>query len=138
MKTITLFRPVWILIPLFFFTFSISYQQNAIPEEIYSSLKAGNSKVLAKYFNENIEIVLLNKEGVYSRSQAELVIRDFFAKNQPTGFSKLFEGKTEKGDSKYVISQLTTAKTKYRIYFMMKNNNQGFTIHQLRIENDSN
>jgi hypothetical protein len=137
MKTITFTRAILVILPLFLLSFDPN-QNFGVPEEIYSSLKAGNSKVLAKYFNENIELVVFEKEGVYSKIQAELVVREFFSKNTPLSFTKLFEGKSEKGNSKYVICKLTTAKSKFRIYFVMKNNNGEFTIHQLRIENDNN
>jgi hypothetical protein len=137
MKTIRFTFPV-LMISLLLLSFDPE-QQGVVPEEVYSALKAGNSKVLAKYFNDNIELVILEKEGVYSKTQAELVLREFFSKNAPTSFQKLFEGKSEKGGSKFVICKLTTSSGQYRITFFVRKSNDGeFNIHQLRIENDNN
>lgn len=119
--------------------FSKIEAQIVIPEGIYSALKVGNSKELAKYFNGNIELVILDKEGVYSKPQAELILKDFFAKNvilTPNGFMKLHEGGKE--SSKYVIGTLYTSKGRYRVYLVVKNINNSVAIHQLRIEDDNN
>lgn len=137
MKTITLARPLLVVISMFLLSFEVE-QQLTVPEEIYSAVRAGNSKALAKYFNSNVELVILDKEGVYSKTQAELILRDFFVKNVPSNLVKRHEGKSGKEASKYVICSLSTSKGLYRVYFVMKNSNGEFTIHQFRIENDSN
>jgi hypothetical protein len=113
--------------------------QVAVPDGIINSLKVGNAKELAKYFNDNIELILLDKEGVYSKSQAELILKDFFTKNavnSPNGFIKLFEG--GKDSLKYIIGTLYTSKGRYRVSLFFKNINGSFIIHQLRIEDDNN
>jgi hypothetical protein len=137
MKTITYTRLLFVCLSFFLLSFDVE-QQLTVPEEIYSAIKVGNSKVLAKYFNANVELVILDKEGVYSKTQAELILRDFFSKNIPSNLVKRHEGKSGKEASKYVICTLTTAKGQYRVYFVMKSNNGEFTIHQFRIENDNN
>jgi hypothetical protein len=117
--------------------YSFCYQ--TIPDSIYSALKAGNSKELAKSFNTNIDLVILDKEGVYSKSQAELILKDFFAKNSvnpSNGFIKLHEG--GKDASKFIIGTLYTNKGQFRVYLVMKTINGVFTIHQFRIEDDNN
>ena len=136
MKTITYARLLIVVFSLFLLSFEVE-QQVTVPDEIYSAIKAGNSKVLAKYFNSNVELVILDKEGVYSKTQAELILRDFFAKNIPSNLVKRHEGKSGKQAS-YVICALTSSKGQYRVYFVMKSNNGEFTIHQFRIENDNN
>lgn len=136
MKTITSLRPALLILSLFLLSFEV--EQVTIPEEIYSALKAGNSKVLAKYFNTNVELVIQEKEGVYSKVQAELILKEFFAKNPPISLIKRHEGKSGKEASKFVICTLSTAKVQYRVYFVLKKSNGEFTIHQFRIENDNN
>ena len=137
MKTIAYTRLSIVMLGLFLLSFAVD-QSSTVPDEIYTAIKAGNSKVLAKYFNANVELVIIDKEGVYSKTQAELILRDFFSKNIPSNLVKRHEGKSGKEASKYVICTLTTSKGQYRVYFVMKNSNGEFTIHQFRIENDSN
>jgi len=138
MKTIKFTTTAAIVtLTLFLVSFEMK-QQVAVPDEIYAAIKAGNSKVLAKYFNTNVELVILEKEGVYSKTQAELILRDFFTRNIPNNLVKQHEGKSGKEATKYVICTLNTSKGQYRVYFVMKSNNGEFTIHQFRIENDNN
>jgi hypothetical protein len=110
--------------------------QAQVPDKIYSALRTGNATELAQHFNNNVELVILDKEGIFSKNQAEFIIKDFFAKNKPVVYTKLHEG--GKDASHFVIGQLTTTTGKFRISFFMKNINGTFAIHQFRIENENN
>lgn len=133
MKTIKLIFIILVLSPLlvnsgspFFF--------NQIPEGISIAIKAGNSKELAKFFNSTIELTILNKEDVYSKSQAELIVKDFFKKYSPENFIILHRGGKEV--TKYAIGNLTTTNGIFRVYFLLKTENEIPLIHQLRIEEE--
>ncbi len=106
-----------------------------IPDDVILSLKTGNSAKLSGYFNQNVELVVLESENVYSKSHAQQVINDFFKKNPPKKFSIIHQG--GKGDSNYAIGTLETDNGKYRVYFLIKTINQSPLIHQLRIEKQS-
>ncbi len=110
------------------------YASPDIPEAIPISFKAGNAKELSKFFNENIELVILGKEDVYSKSQAEQILKDFFDQHKPTSFTILFEGGKE--TSKYAIGSLKTSAGNYRVYFLIKKQNGATLIHRLRIEEE--
>jgi len=120
---------ILILFSILAFGFTTSAQ---IPDEIITSLKTGNSAKLAKYFNQNIELVILDSESVFSKSQAQQVINDFLNKNPPQKFTIIFQG--GKGDRFYAIGSLETLNGKFRVYFLIKTINQVSFIHQLRIE----
>jgi len=134
MKTSNYRVTILVIMSLLLYTGSIHSQ--SVPEGIFSALKAGNSKELAKYFNDNIELVILDKEGVYSKTQADIILRDFFSNNVPNSYIKLHEG-GGKDASKYIIGRLSTSKGQYRIVFLMKSSNGTFCIHQFRIEDDN-
>lgn len=105
-----------------------------IPDEIISSFKTGNSKTLSTYFNQNVELVVLDNDNVYSKAQARQIVSNFF-KNftpKPDGFSILHQGGKE--GAKYVIGNLLTTNGSFRVYFLLKKNNGKDYIHQLRIE----
>lgn len=122
------------LIVLSFFLAGFQPVQD-IPEAISSAFKAGNSKELVKHFNSNIELVILENEDVYSKNQAEMILRDFFDKNPPKNFAILHQG--GKNGSKYAIGDLTTSKGNFRVYFLLKKREESFLIHQLRIEKEN-
>ena len=51
---------------------------NAISTNVINAIKKGDSETLSQNFYGNIEIVLPSKTGVYSKKQAEMVLKDFF------------------------------------------------------------
>jgi hypothetical protein len=103
-----------------------------IPDGIIQSLKTGNEKTLAEYFNQNIELVVLDEDNVCSKAQAQQIVGKFFSDNSPEAFSINHQGGKE--GAQYVIGTLLTGKGSFRIYFLLKKNEGKDYIHQLRIE----
>lgn len=103
-----------------------------IPDEIVTSIQSGNDVSLAAYFNENVELVVLNNDDVYSKSQAQQIVAEFFKSNKPKQFSIIHQGGKE--GARYAIGTLTTNTGNFRVYFLLKNKNNNSYIHQLRIE----
>lgn len=103
-----------------------------IPGEIIGSIKTGNAKTLSGYFNQNVELVVLANDNVYSKAQAQQIVTDFFSNNTPESFTILHDGGKE--GSKYVIGTLKTKNGSFRVYFLLKQNDGKDYIHQLRIE----
>jgi hypothetical protein len=103
-----------------------------IPDEIIQSLKTGNEKTLSEYFNQNIELVVLDEDNVCSKAQAQQIVGNFFSNNSPEGFSIIHQGGKE--GAQFVIGNLVTSKGNFRIYFLLKKNEGKEYIHQLRIE----
>ena len=124
-----------LLFTLFFISgfIVISNQIKAqVPDEIIQSLKTGNSKTLSEYFNQNVEMVVLENDNVYSKSQAQQIVSKFFSNNSPENFTVIHQGGKE--GAQYVIGNLTTNKGNFRVYFLLKKNDGKDYIHQLRIE----
>lgn len=104
-----------------------------IPNQIENGLKTGNAKMIASCFNDNVELVILDKENVCSKEQGEMILSDFFSKNRPTDFKLTHQGGT---DSVYGIGKMQTANANFRIYFMLKSFANKPLLVQLRIEKD--
>lgn len=103
---------------------------------IAAAIKAGNSKTLAEYFDNTVELKVLNKEGAYSKSQAEAIVKDFFAKNPPKNFAFKFDGPSGGNGAHYAIGTLTTDAGKFRTYVYMKKKADKFYIQELSFENE--
>lgn len=114
------------------FLFSSLNSSAQIPDEIILSLQTGNAKVLSGYFNDNVELVVLDNDNVYSKAQAKQIVSNFFNSFTPESFNVIHQGGKE--GSKYVIGNLKTNNGNFRIYFLLKNSNGKDYIHQLRIE----
>lgn len=124
--------------PLLFIIFishgAFPVQETGVPEVIISAIKTGNAKELAKFFNQNVELILFNEENVYSKAQAELILKDFFSKNIPSDFTVLHQG--GKDGAKYAIGSVKTSTGNFRVYFLLKIKSDQPYIHQLRIEKE--
>jgi hypothetical protein len=103
-----------------------------LPDSILLAFEAGNAAELAKHFNKSIELIILEEEDVYSKTQAEQIIRKFFSDNKPSSFTIIFEGGKE--PSKYAIGKLITSTGPYRVYLLLKESDGSPLLHQIRIE----
>lgn len=114
------------------FTLTGSALNYQIPSGVVESFGKGNSRDLSKHFNNSVELVVPGNEDVYSKSQAELILRNFFSANRPVRFEILHQGGKEL--SRYAIGNLVTQKGEFRIYILLKLKNDDLLIHLLRIE----
>lgn len=123
-----------LFIVLFVF-FSLSLFALPLPTSIITALKSGNSSELAKYMEASIDLSIPGNEGAFSKSQSELILKNFFIKNQPTAFKVMHSGDS-KNNTHFSIGNLTTSKGNFRVYILYKETGAVVTIIELRIETD--
>lgn len=104
-----------------------------IPQQIIAGLKAGDSKIVAAHFYENIELVVVDRELVCSQAQGEQILKDFFLHYKPTDFKITHQGGE---DSSYAIGKMQTLNGNFRVYFLLKSKVGKAQIVQLRIDKD--
>ena len=106
-----------------------------IYDDIANSIRSGDARQLAVFFGNTIDLQIIDQENVYSKAQAELILKDFFIKNQPKSFTILHKGSSPEG-TQYVIGNLTTTKGKsFRTSFYLKTIDGRSILQELRIEN---
>jgi len=110
---------------------SVSFAQ--IPDQIISGLKAGDAKMVASFFNENIELVVIDQETLCSQAQGEQILKDFFVRNKPSDFKISHQGSE---DSPYAIGKMQTVNGNFRVYITLKSKGGKSLIVQLRIDKD--
>lgn len=108
--------------------------KSEIPDAVINAISTGNSAVLAGYFNPSLTLAILEKEDIYTRQQAELILKDFFARNTPVSFTVLHKGGKE--GSQYAIGNLVTSSDVFRVTIYLKVKDGKSLIHQLRFEKD--
>jgi hypothetical protein len=93
-------------------------------EEVISAIKAGSASEIARYFDNTVEINLPNKSNSYSKSQAELVLKDFFSTNAVKSFTVNHKG--ENAGSQFCIGTLSTKSGIFRttVYMKLKGDKQ--------------
>lgn len=79
-------------------------------------------------------INILGKEGAYSQSQANLVLKDFFTKKPGSGFKFIFKGK-ENADGSFAIGTYESRSNEsFRVTIHFKKIGSEFRIESLNIE----
>ena len=112
------------------------YAQNDIYTSVSNSIVKGNAKTLSTHFSSNVDLTILDKEDVYSKTQAEQILVAFFSKNKPVEFKIMHKGVSKEG-AKYAIGNLKTANgVTYRTYFFIKSQMGTEIVHELRFEKE--
>lgn len=104
-------------------------------DDLASAIRTGNAKEVARYFNTSVELNIQDSEGVYSKSQAEMILRDFFSKHAPQKFTVVHRGSSS-GGSRYAIGNYTTADGTYRTSIFVKEVNGQMLIHEIKFEKE--
>ena len=103
---------------------------------ITRAISDGNASALSQYFDQSVEIAVLEQENIYSKTQAVKVIDSFFSSNKPLSFSKVHEGTSKGSDSQYCIGNLRTNGSTFRVYIYAKSNAGKYLIQELRFDKE--
>lgn len=119
---------------LLLFSSSAFAQTNDMAHDIAQAIRLGNAREVAKYFGQNVDLTLPGSEGTFSKSQAEVILRNFFSRNTPTGLTIPHQG-TSRDGSIYVIGTMQTrGGQSFRTYFLLKKVSDNFQLHQIQFE----
>jgi hypothetical protein len=120
---------------LFFGVSQVFSQTTEVPQEIISALNDGNASTLSSFFGNNVELVVENRNDIFSKQQASGIIADFFRRNPINGFTVLHKGVKEA--SSFVIGTLRTSNGAFRVYVLTRKSGNDDVIQQLRIESSN-
>lgn len=104
-------------------------------EKIAAALRSGNTSALSVYLSTTLELQVPGQEGSFSSSQAQLILKEFFQKNKPTGFIIKHQG-ASKQDSHYCIGTLQTSKGNFRVYYLLRKISGKLLIQMLEISEE--
>jgi hypothetical protein len=101
-------------------------------DEVVSAIKSGNAAQVAHFFDNTVEISMPDKSNSFSKTQAEIVLKDFFANNPVKGFEVIHKG--ENAGSQYCIGTLLTKNGSFRTTIFMKQKGTAQVLQELRFE----
>ena len=107
-------------------------QSSEVSSEIITALDKGDAGKLSAYLNTNVELVVGNKNDVFSKQQASGIITDFFRTNKVSSFQLLHKGNKEA--TSFAIGEIKTNTGNYRVYVLTRKLGNQTVIQQLRIE----
>lgn len=101
-------------------------------KQIADMIKSGDGEQLSNYFTGIVDLTVMDKEDMYSRAQAKLIVIEFFNNHAPKSFQFNHKGNLQ-NDREYRIGKLKTGNGSYRVAFYMKPVGDNFRIYQLSI-----
>jgi hypothetical protein len=104
-------------------------------DEVVSAIKVGDANRISRYFDNMVEISLNDKRHAYSKSQAEMIVRDFFSNKGVKSFKVVHRGNSN--DTEYCVGNLATESGNYRTTVFMKVKGDRKVIKELIFEEDS-
>lgn len=125
-----LYKSAFLILLISIFSFSAKAQAL---EDVVNGMRSSNVTMLTKYFDSYVAITMNNNQSVYSKTQAEMVLKDFFAKNTIKDFDIVQNG-TSGNDSKYAIGKLITMGATYQLYLVLKVKGSSYILQEIRFE----
>ncbi|MGY0040594.1 DUF4783 domain-containing protein [Pedobacter sp. NJ-S-72] len=116
-------------------TFHPGLLQGDIVDSLSALFKSANSKEISKNFSPSVELTINEEEDVYTKAQAEQIVREFFTKNAPVN-STIVHLINTNPNYRFGILSLSTKTGKFRVAITLKKTANTFFITELRIEPD--
>jgi hypothetical protein len=102
--------------------------------EITDALASGDARSLAHHFSSMVDLGLPEKDDTYSKSQGEIIMRDFFKKCPAESFNVVKKGKISE-NSHFAICSYRTKDKSYQVSVHLQAEKQTFLITKIKFEN---
>ena len=105
-------------------------------DAISKAISTGDVETLAKYFDENLEVSILDDEKTYTKVQATEVVKTFFNANKPKTFTPIHNGTSKGNSDQFCIGNLAASSGNYRVYIYLKTVGTSVAIKELRFDKE--
>ena len=105
-------------------------------ESIAAGLEQGNASAIAAFFEGQVEISILEEEGVYDKAVARQKLASFFKKHQVLSFEQVHKGTSKGKNAVYCIGNLVTVDQSFRVYVFLESKGGKQLIQELRIDTE--
>src|SRR5688572_3147861 len=122
--------PIFSAVVLFFGSI---FGNQAESDKMAKMFSEGRSEDIAAYFNSSIQLTTPGKEGVYSRSQAKMILTDFFEANKPSQATLKSKGNSDNG-AQFVLLNMVTTNGTFKVNIFYRGSGNNVKIHELKIE----
>ena len=103
-------------------------------DNITSAINQGDSKSLANYLDETVEITILEEGEIYFKEDAVGKLKTFFAEHSTSSFQPIHKGFSGGKASLYCIGDFVSKQKSYRVFIYIKVQNDKYFIQELRFE----
>ncbi len=118
------------------FPAAMAQQESPMISQVHEAIRQGNAAALSNFFHSRIDLELTGTDGNFSKDQAEMIMKDFFRKHPVKSYTIRHKGSSDDG-SKYSIGLYESAEgSRFRVYVLLKQEDEGLRVHQLQFEED--
>jgi len=121
---------------LFVLLFSIAVFTLPNLESITKGLEQGNASTIAAFFEEQVEISILDVEGMYDKAVAKQKLASFFRKHEILSFEHVHKGTSKGKNVMYCIGNLVTVDQTFRVYVFLEIKGNKQLVQELRIDKE--
>jgi hypothetical protein len=111
-------------------------QQIDVVDALARHFHASDAQKISEYFSSTLELNILSEENIYSKAQAEQIMRDFFSRNKAVSV-KIIHRVTSNPNYKLAVLSVVTANDKFRVSISLSSNGEKFLVKEIRIEQDN-
>ena len=115
--------------------FPVKATKMDIVDDLTGYLKASNTREISKHFASTVELIILNEEDVYSKVQAEIILKDFLYKHKPVD-ARVVHRLDSNPNYRFTVIELDTENGNFRTSISLKDTGGRFLITEMRIEFD--
>jgi hypothetical protein len=110
----------------------VSYRSFENMNAVATAIRSGNVTQLSPFFDERVDISLPDKSDTYSKTQAEMVIGDFFNTNVVENFKITQQG--ENGGTFFCAGILQTRSGNFRTTLFFKHKGEKHFLQEIRFQ----
>lgn len=110
----------------------VSYRSFDNIDAVATAIRSGNVNQLSPFFDISVDISLPDKSDTYSKTQAEMVIGDFFNTNGVQNFKITQQG--ESGGTFFCAGILQTRAGNYRTTLFFKHKGDKHFLQEIRFQ----
>ena len=110
----------------------VSYRSFDNMDAVVTAIRTGNVSRLSPFFDSRVDISLPDKSDTYSRTQAEMVIGDFFSNNTVQNFKVTQQG--ESGGTFFCTGLLITRSGNFRTTMFFKQKGDKHYLEEIRFQ----
>ena len=127
-------RRFFVLLIMLYCSVVAGSAQPAAADGIGRAIRSGNAGDIVRLSGNTLDITINNSQATYSRTQGELVLRDFFSRNAVKDYVIEHTGTSAASNSMFTIGTLSTASGKYRVYVLLRQREGGYSLTELRLQ----
>jgi hypothetical protein len=101
-------------------------------DDVINALRTGSASEVGKYIDDNVELSLPDKSDNYSKAQAIMILKDFFANNTVKSFEAKHKG--DNSGNQFCIGTLHTKSGDYRTTVFMKTKNDRQSLKEIKFQ----